>query len=84
MDVLASIEMRKVGKYLGFEWGPDSNITTPGGLVAELLGRIPVSGESVEWEGYRLEVLSATRKRAERIRIAAIAPGTVPETDADQ
>lgn len=84
VDVLASIEMRKVGKYLGFEWGPDSNIATPGGLVAELLGRIPVSGDSVEWEGYRLEVLSATRKRAERIRIAPIAAGTVPETDADQ
>jgi len=84
VDVLASIEMRKVGKYLGFEWGPDSNIATPAGLVAELLGRIPVSGDSVEWEGYRLEVLSATRTRAERIRIAPIAPRTAPESDADQ
>lgn len=84
VDVLASIEMRKVGTYLGFQWGPDSNITTPAGLVAELLGRIPVSGDSVEWEGYRLEVLSATRTRAERIRIAPIAPRTVPGSDPDQ
>ena len=70
--VLASVEMRKVGKHLGFEWPADPDITSAGGLVAEELGRIPVRGDTVEWDGYRLEVLSASEKRAERIRITPI------------
>lgn len=68
--VVASIEMRKVGEHLGFEWEPDADITSPGGLITEQLGRIPVRGDAVNWKGYRLEVLSASEKRAERIRIA--------------
>ena len=67
--VVASIEMRKVGEHLGFEWEPDTDITSPGGLITEQLGRIPVRGDVVDWKGYRLEVLSASEKRAERIRI---------------
>ena len=72
LDILASIEMRKLSEHLGFEWPSDADITSPGGLVTELLGRIPVKGDAVEWNGYRLEVLSATQKRAERIRISPI------------
>ena len=68
--VVASIEMRKVGEHLGFEWQTDTDITSPGGLIAEQLGRIPVRGDVVRWKGYRLEVLSATEKRAERISIS--------------
>ena len=67
--VVASIEMRKVGEHFGFEWQPDTDITSPGGLITEKLGRIPVRGDAVSWEGYRLEVLSATEKRAERVQI---------------
>ena len=67
--VVASIEMRKVGEHFGFEWQPDADITSPGGLITEQLGRIPVRGDTANWEGYRLEVLSATEKRAERISI---------------
>ena len=68
--VVASIEMRKVGEHLGFEWEPDTDITSPGGLITEQLGRIPVRGDVVPWKNYRLEVLSASEKRAERIRIS--------------
>lgn len=72
LEVLASIEMRKVGEKLGFEWSSDAGITTPGGLLADRLGRIPVKGDAVEWDGYRLEVLSATQRRVERILIKPI------------
>ena len=71
--VVASIEMRKVGEHLGFEWRTDTDITSPGGLITERLGRIPVRGDVIEWDGYRFEVLSATPKRAERVRIASLA-----------
>lgn len=77
--VLASVEMRKVGEHLGFEWPADPDITSPGGLVAEELGRIPVRGDTVEWGGYRLEVLSASEKRAERIRITPISDAEAGE-----
>ena len=81
VEVVASIEMRKVGEHLGFEWISDGDITSAGGLVTELLGRIPGKGDAVEWNGYRLEVLSATQRRAERIRIIPIATqaGPAPE-----
>ncbi len=67
--VVASIEMRKIGEHFGFEWQADTDITSPGGPITEQLGRIPVRGDTANWEGYRLEVLSATEKRAEKISI---------------
>ena len=81
LEIVASIEMRKVGEHLGFEWFSEEDITSAGGLVTELLGRIPVKDDAVEWNGYRLEVLSATQRRAERIRIRPIATqaGLAPE-----
>ena len=81
LEIVASIEMRKVGEHLGFEWFSDGDITSAGGLVTELLGRIPIKGDAVEWNGYRLEVLSATQRRVERIRIRPIATqaGPAPE-----
>ena len=84
--VVASIQMRKVGERMGFEWEPDGDISSPGGLITEQLGRIPQPGDVVEWHGYRLEVLSASEKRAERIRIAPKAdrPGADGEAFSDE
>ena len=80
LDALGSMEMRKLGQHFGFEWVSDSDITSVGGLVSELLGRIPAQGDAVEWKGYRLEVLSATKRRAERIRISPMGDGTGPSS----
>ncbi len=44
--------------------------TTVGGLVSELVGRIPERGEVVEDDGLRFEVLESTRRRVERMRIS--------------
>jgi CBS domain containing-hemolysin-like protein len=76
LEVLGSAEMRKIGARLGFEWPPSAEISTPAGLVAELAGRIPLQGEVVEWQGYRFEVLQATQRRAERIRITRTGDAT--------
>ncbi len=81
--VVASIQMRKVGEHLGFEWEPDGDVSSPGGLVTEQLGRIPKRGDVVEWQGYRLEVLAATEKRAETIRIAPRAGRRKDEDEAN-
>ncbi len=50
--------------------------TTLGGLVSELAGHIPLPGEVIEEDGLRLEVLSSTDRRVERIRVAQTTPDT--------
>ena len=45
---------------------------TVAGLVSELAGRIPKKGEVVEEDGLRLEVLQATDRRVERVRVSVV------------
>ena len=42
---------------------------TVGGLVTEELERIPVAGDAIEWNGYRVEVLRADERHAKLLRI---------------
>ena len=63
LEILATIDMRKVGEEIGREWFADGETITAGGLLSEQLGRIPVTGDTVDWDGYRFTVLSATRRR---------------------
>jgi CBS domain containing-hemolysin-like protein len=72
IEARAGIELRRICTMLGMDWSPDGEVTTIGGLVSELLGRIPVVGDAVEWEGHRLEVLAANPRRAELVRIAPL------------
>jgi len=43
--------------------------STVAGLVAAYLGRIPAPGEEFEFEGMRVQILNADRKRIHRLRI---------------
>ena len=76
-------DLRRLCSELGFEWSPDElEVTTLAGLISELLSRIPVRGDVVEWRGQRLEVLVADERRARQIRIVPIETGgqsKVPE-----
>jgi putative hemolysin len=47
---------------------------TVAGLVSELAGRIPQRGEVIENGGLRFEILQATDRRVERVRITSIQP----------
>ncbi len=60
-------ETRKLFKVLGLDQKVD--FVTLGGLVADLLGRVPVEDDVVEWEGIRFRVLVASARRAERIEV---------------
>ncbi len=46
-----------------------SDVSTVGGLVLSLLGRIPATGESAAWEGLTLEVVAMDGPRLERVLI---------------
>jgi CBS domain containing-hemolysin-like protein len=49
---------------------PQGPWDTVGGLMLDLVGRVPDEGESVEVEGFRLTALDVRRRRIGRVRIA--------------
>ncbi|MEU0909605.1 hemolysin family protein [Streptomyces althioticus] len=53
---------------------PDGPYETVAGLIATRLARIPVTGDSVDVDGWRLDVLAVEHHRADRIRVTAPAP----------
>ncbi|MCZ9347030.1 hemolysin family protein, partial [Streptomyces sp. TRM76130] len=55
---------------------PEGPYETLAGLVATHLTRIPVKGDAVELDGWRLDVLGVEHHRADRLRITA--PPAVP------
>jgi CBS domain containing-hemolysin-like protein len=68
LDQLAGIGLRV----------PDGPYETVAGVIATRLGRIPVTGDAVAVDGWRLTVVLAARHRAERVRIAAPAAAEGP------
>lgn len=67
--VNAHVDLRKLSAKLGVPWDPDIEPTTVGGLVIEELERIPVVGDSIDWNGFRIEVLEADRRRVSLLRV---------------
>ena len=71
--VPGSMDVDRLGEMFGIRpEGKES--ATVAGLVSELAGRIPHRGEVVEEEGLRFEVLDATERRVERVRISLAKP----------
>ena len=79
VHALSTIELLKLTKHLGIPWIPDVDVHTLGGLLSSRLERIPRKGDATTWNGYRVEVLSATETRAEVVRLERLPEGTVPE-----
>jgi CBS domain containing-hemolysin-like protein len=69
VHVLASIELRNLCRQLDIELPPDTEVSRLGGLVTELLGRIPIEGDTVEWNDCKLKVLTASHWSAELVSI---------------
>jgi CBS domain containing-hemolysin-like protein len=72
LHVRATVDLRKICTKLDLPWQPEDEVTTVGGLVTELLGRLPVRGDVVEWNGCRLEILAAGERRAELISVSCL------------
>jgi len=72
LQALGTVDLRKLCSQLGMRWEPEADVVTAGGLVSTLLGRLPEIGDEVEWRGYRLRVLAAGRRRAERIAVSKV------------
>ncbi len=69
LHALGTIELRDLCEHLGVKLPSDTEVTRLGGLVTELLGRIPVKGDTVEWNNCCLEVLSASQWSAELVSV---------------
>jgi len=67
--VRSHVDLRRLCTRLGVSWEPQSDVSTIGGLVTESLERIPRVGDSIDWNGYRVEVLRADRRRARLLSI---------------
>jgi putative hemolysin len=65
----ANTDVDLLEKLLGGVHLEDKDATTIGGLVSELAGRIPAKGEVFEDHGLIFEVLDATERRVERVRV---------------
>ncbi len=79
VHALSTLELLKLSEHLGIPWQPDAEIHTLGGLLSSKLERIPRKGDVITWNGYRVEVLSATETRAEVVRLEKLATGKAPE-----
>jgi CBS domain containing-hemolysin-like protein len=67
--VRAHVDLRKLSDRLGIAWDPSIEVSTAGGLVTETLERIPVAGDSIDWNGFRIEVLRADRRRTRLLSV---------------
>jgi len=67
----ASAETRKLFEILGID--EDAELVTVGGFVADLVGRVPRTGDVVEFHGFQFAVARASARRAERIEVRRIA-----------
>lgn len=75
LHVRATVDLRKICSKLDLPWKPEDEVTTVGGLVTELLGRLPVRGDVVNWNRCRLEILAAGERRAELISVTRLPAG---------
>ena len=67
--VRGSVDLRQLSARLGIVWQPEAKVASVGGLIAENLERIPIVGDSISWNGYRISVIRADRTRARWVKV---------------
>jgi CBS domain containing-hemolysin-like protein len=65
----AMVDLRRLAAKLGIAWQPEEDVNTIGGLVTERLERIPRKGDSISWNGYRIEVVRADRRHVKQLSV---------------
>jgi CBS domain containing-hemolysin-like protein len=75
--VPGNMDVDRLNEFFGVrsdEW----EATTVAGLVTEIAGHIPAPGEVFEQENLRFEVLQATPRRVQRLRVSVLRPEPQP------
>jgi CBS domain containing-hemolysin-like protein len=68
-ETLATVRVATVNDRLGLHLPDEADFDTIGGFVFHQFGRIPEVGETIESHDARLEVLAATRRRIDLVRV---------------
>jgi CBS domain containing-hemolysin-like protein len=69
--VSARLPIEDLGELYGLEFDDDLDVDTVGGLVALELGRVPLPGAEVTWDGLRLRAEGGPDHRG-RVRIGTV------------
>jgi CBS domain containing-hemolysin-like protein len=80
--VSARLPIEDLGELYGREFDGDLDVDTVGGLVALELGRVPLPGAEVTWDGRRLRAEGGPDHRG-RVRIGTVLVSPVEPEDAD-
>src|SRR5437016_14121971 len=66
-----SMAVDAVEELLGVRFGEeaDETVTTLAGLLNHVTGKVPASGDKIEMEGHRFEVVEANQRKVLRVRI---------------
>lgn len=68
--VLGGLSLRALSEALGAEFESES-ADTVAGFLAEKLGRIPVKGDAIDYEGFRLRVTRTIGRRVVEVQVDA-------------
>jgi CBS domain containing-hemolysin-like protein len=77
--VAGRVAIDELSERLGVDFSVE-DLTTVGGLVYELFGRVPKAGESQVHQGFRIVVERVRRRRIERVYFERL-DGAAPEDD---
>jgi CBS domain containing-hemolysin-like protein len=69
IEVDARFELRRLAGILDIEWDPTERGRSLNGLLTERLGRLPRVGDTIEWQGHRIEVLLASERHADKVAL---------------
>jgi CBS domain containing-hemolysin-like protein len=76
------LTLSDLSEMLGYDFTRD-DVTTIGGLVLEVLGRVPRAGESLTIGPYRVIVERVVRRKIERIYLEPLEPATDSDEESD-
>jgi CBS domain containing-hemolysin-like protein len=79
-EASAHVHTSEINERFGLHLPEDEHFDTIGGFVFHQLGRIPHVGEELIFDGVKIKVLEAARRRIHRVAIEVLPPAeTIPE-----
>jgi CBS domain containing-hemolysin-like protein len=71
-ETLANVPLDDLNERMRFSLPEEADFDTIGGFAFHIFGRIPEVGEKIEADGVALEVLAATGRKIERLRVTRL------------
>jgi CBS domain containing-hemolysin-like protein len=82
-EALARVHIGEINEHLGLHLPEDEHFDTIGGFVFHQLGHIPHVGEELTFEGVKIKVLEAARRRIHRVAIEVLPPAVSEESSSN-